>query len=95
MDTRGLYLNRWTIDFDPNLDVPNVVTVSVRLPHLPLHCWGDEFVKEIRNAIGKYIDRSEPKENMHTCARICVEVDFGKRLPEAVKIKVDQWIHVQ
>jgi len=23
MDTRGLYLNKWTLDFDPEMDVPN------------------------------------------------------------------------
>jgi len=95
MDTRGLYLNRWSPDFDPEMDVPSAVPVWVRLPHLPLHCWGDESVKAIGNAVGKYIDRSEPRENMHACARICVEVDLGKGLPEAIKLKVDQWTHIQ
>lgn len=37
-DTRGLYLNKWTLDFDLELDVPNVFTVWVWLPRLPLHC---------------------------------------------------------
>ena len=37
MDTRGLYLNRWTPDFDLEMDVPNVVHVWVRFLHLPLH----------------------------------------------------------
>lgn len=95
MDTRGLYLNRWTPDFDPEMDVPNAVPVWVRLPHLPLHCWGDESVRAIGNAVGKYVDRSEPKENMYACARICVEVDLSKGLPEAVKLQVDRWTHIQ
>ena len=43
----------------------------------------------IGNAIGKFIYRIEPKDNMQACARICVEVDLGKGLPEAIKIKVD------
>ena len=38
MDSRGIYLNIWTPKFDPELDVPNVVPVWVRLPHLILHC---------------------------------------------------------
>jgi len=38
MDTRRLYLNRWTPDFDPEMDIPNALPVWVRLPHLPLHC---------------------------------------------------------
>jgi len=81
MNTRGLYLNRWTLDFNLELDVPNVFHVWVYLPHLPLHCWGDDSIKAIGNVVGKYIDRSEPKQNMHACAWICMEVDLGNRLP--------------
>ena len=95
MDSGGLYLNKWTPDFDPELDVPSAVPVWVRLLHLPLHCWGDDSVRAIGNAVGKYIDRSEPKDNMQACARICVEVDLGKGLPEAIKLKVDDWTHIQ
>jgi len=95
MDSRGLYLNSWTPDFNPEMDVPNAVPVWVRLPHLPLHCWGDDLVKAIGNVVGKYIDRCEPKDNMHACARICVEFDLGKGLPEAIRIKFDQWTHIQ
>ena len=95
MDTRRLYLNKWNPDFDPELDVPNVVSVWVWLPHLPLHCWGDDFVRAIGNAVGKFIDRSEPKDNMQACTKICVEVDLGKGIPEVIKIKVDNWTHIQ
>jgi len=38
MDSRGLYLNRWSPDFDPEMDIPNAVMVWVRLPNLLLHC---------------------------------------------------------
>ena len=37
MDSRGIYLNRWTPDFDPELDVPNAVPMWVTLPHLPMY----------------------------------------------------------
>lgn len=94
MDTRGLYLNRWTPEFDPKMDVPSAVPIWVRLSHLPLHCWGDDSVKSKGNAVGKYIDQCEPNENMHACTRICVEVDLGRGLPEAIKIKVDLWTHI-
>ena len=32
---------------------------------------------------------------MNTCAKIHVEVDLRKGLPKAIKIKVDQWTHIQ
>ena len=39
MGPQGLYLNKWTPDFDPSQDVPSAFLVWVRLPHLPLHYW--------------------------------------------------------
>jgi len=38
MGPQGLYLNNWTPDFDPIVDVPKAVLVWVRLPNLPVHC---------------------------------------------------------
>jgi len=35
------------------------------------------------------------KDNMQACARICVEVDLGRGLPEAIKLKVGDWSHIQ
>jgi hypothetical protein len=92
---RGLYLNKWTPDFDPENDIPSAVPVWVRLPHLPFHCWGDEVLKSIGDTLGKYIDREEPRSSLYSCARICVEVDLEKGLPEAIKLKLDDWIHIQ
>ena len=85
----GLYLNKWILDFDPKIDVPNVVPVWVHLPRLPLHYLGDDSVRVVGNVVGKFINRSKPKDNMQACARICVEVDLGKGLPEVIKLKVE------
>jgi hypothetical protein len=91
MGARGLYLNRWTLDFNPENDIPSTVLVWVRLPFLPLHCWNEETIKEIGNSLGWYIDNAEPKEGLQACAWICVEVDLKKRLPEVVKLKLYNW----
>ena len=47
MGPQGLYLNKWTPDFDPNQDVPSAIPVWVRLPHLPLHCWNSRSLEAI------------------------------------------------
>ena len=75
MGPQGLYLNKWTLDFDLNKDVPSVVPVWVRLLHLPLHCWNSGSLEAIGNTLGKYIDRDDHRDQ-YTCARICVEVDL-------------------
>lgn len=32
---------------------------------------------------------------MQTCAHIYVEFHLGKGMPEAIKLKVDDWTHIQ
>ena len=49
MGPQGLYLNKWTPDFDPAVDVPTAVPIWVRLPNLPVHCWNWESLKHIGN----------------------------------------------
>ena len=94
MGPHGLYLNKWTPDFDPNQDVPFVLTVWVRLPHLSLHCWNSESLEAIGNNLGKYIDRAK-RRDQYSCAIICVEANMEVGLPEAIKLIVADWSHVQ
>jgi hypothetical protein len=94
MGPQGLYLNKWSPDFDPTQDVPSVVPVWVRLPHLPLHCWNPKSLESIGNTLGKYIDKADRKEQ-YSCARICIEVDLEVGLPEAIQLKVADWSHIQ
>lgn len=75
MGPQGLYLNKWSPDFDPTQDVPKAVPVWVRLPHLPLHCWSQKSLQSIGNALGIYIDQV-PRKDQYSCVRICVEVDL-------------------
>ena len=95
MGPRGMYLNKWDLSFNPEKDIPKVVPVWVKLPHLPLHCWNDEDFRAIGNTLGKYIDKSKPKAPMFSCARICVKVDIEKGLPESINLSIDGWSHLQ
>jgi hypothetical protein len=90
-----MYLNKWTPKFSPENDIPSVVPVWVRLPFLPLHYWNDETIRNIGNTLGKYIDRAEPWEGLQACARLCVEVDLEKGLPEAIQLNLHSWSYIQ
>lgn len=91
---QGLYLNKWTPDFDLAQDVPSAVPVWAFLPHLPLHCWNKKSLQTISNTLGRYIDQAVRKYQ-YSCARICVEVDLEVGLPEAIKLIVTDWTHIQ
>lgn len=75
MGAQGLYLNKWSLDFDPTQDVRTAIPVWVRLPHLPLHCWTQKSIQIIGNSLGKYINQ-EMRKDQYSYARICVQVDL-------------------
>jgi hypothetical protein len=83
MGPQGLYLNKWSPDFDPTQDVSSKILVWVRLPHLPLPCSNLKSLESIGNTLVKYIDQ-EKRKDQYSCARICVEVDLEVGLPEAI-----------
>jgi len=67
MEPQGLYLNKWTLDFNPEEDVPSAVPVWVRMLNLPIHCWNWDSLKHIGDALGKFIDRANNKDQ-YDCA---------------------------
>jgi hypothetical protein len=83
-----MYLNKWTPDFSPENDIPSVVPVWVCLSF-------NETIQSIGNILGRFIDRVEPRDGMQACARICVEVDLEKRLPEAIQLTLDNLSYIQ
>jgi hypothetical protein len=95
MGTRGMYLNKWTPNFILENDIPSTMPVWVRLPFLPLHCWNDERIKNIGNALGRFINWDEPRDGLQTCARICIEVDLEKRFLEEIQLVLDGWTYIQ
>jgi hypothetical protein len=94
MGARGLFLAPWTLDFNPGAEI-TAAPVWVRLPHLPLHLWGRRSLEDIGNKLGRFLDSVEPKGDQFTCARICVEVNLEKGLPEAIKLSLGEWFHIQ
>jgi hypothetical protein len=81
MGARGMYLNKLTPYFSPENGIPSAVPVRVRLPFLPLHCWNDETIINIGNALGNCIDRVEPREGLQACVRLHMQLDMEKGLP--------------
>jgi hypothetical protein len=82
-----MYLNKWSLGFDPMQDVPLVVLVWVCLPHLPLHCWNHKSLESIGKTLEKYINKAKRKEQYY-CARICIEFDLEVGLLESIQLKV-------
>ena len=87
MGPQGIYLNHWTPNFDPTIDIPTTFLIEIWLPKLPMHCLNPETLKSIRNVLDRLIDTTNPMDQ-YACARICIEVDLEFSLPEAIKLTV-------
>jgi len=83
------------LDFSPENDIPNAISIWVRLNHLPFHCWGDDTLRSIGNSLGKHIEKAEPKDGLQAYARICVEVDLEKGLSPVVNLTLENWSYIQ
>lgn len=86
--TSGLFMTPWFPYFDPNKMTVSEVPIWVRLYNLPLHFWSEQVLEGIGNNIGKYIktDLERIDERIYTFARICVEVDLSKGLPDNIRL---------
>jgi len=95
--TSGLFMTPWFPDFDPNKMTVTKMPVWVRLYNLPLHFWNEQVLEGIGNSLGKYIktDLERIDERIYTFARICVEVDLSKGLPDNIKLIYKQQIWLQ
>lgn len=64
------------------------ISVWVRLYNLPLHFWKELVLEGIGNTLGRYIKTNIQRleERIFTFARICVEVDLSKGLPESIQL---------
>lgn len=49
---KGMYLNKWSLDFDPDENIPNAYHVWVKLPRFLLSCWSDDYLCAIKNGWG-------------------------------------------
>lgn len=91
----GLFVTPWFSDFDANTMVVSRMPVWVRLHNLPLHFWHFKSLTAIGNSLGRMlkIDKDRHLKGIFTFARICVEVDLSKGLPESIFLTFNniQW----
>ncbi|CAO2827728.1 unnamed protein product [Amaranthus hypochondriacus] len=84
-----IVVKKWSVKFDFKDEILRVIPVWVRLPSLPLHCWGEETLSRIVSAVGVPImtDECTAKQLKISYARILVEVDITKNFLEDIKVR--------
>ncbi|CAO2821070.1 unnamed protein product [Amaranthus hypochondriacus] len=84
-----MVVKKWNCKFDFKEEVMRVIPVWVRLPNLPLHCWGEDTLSRIVSAIGVPIlaDECTAKQIKVSYARVLVEVDITKEFVKDIRVR--------
>ncbi|KAH0722882.1 hypothetical protein KY290_005538 [Solanum tuberosum] len=86
---RPLILKKWSADFDFSKEFPTDIPLWVKLPHLPLNCWGSNSLSRITSTIGTpmYADECTAKQSRVSFARMLIEVNITKPLLDKIVVK--------
>ncbi|XP_056688055.1 uncharacterized protein [Spinacia oleracea] len=86
---RPMITKPWTASFNFKEEVLRVIPVWVRLPNLPLCCWGPDSLSKIGSLIGVplFADECTSKQLRISFARMLIEVDVTKDMPKSVLIQ--------
>lgn len=97
MGTSCLFLTPWFPDFDPASAVITKAPVWIRLPNIPIHLWRTEVYRKIGNTLGCFLmgDYAREQQGLYTYARVCVELDLSKGLPEQINLKINDSVWTQ
>lgn len=97
MGTAGLFLTPWFPDFDPATAVITKTPIWMRLPNLPAHLWHTVVYRAIGNTLGSFImgDFWRETKGLYSYARICVELDLSKGLPNQINLKINDFVWSQ
>ncbi|XP_059066214.1 uncharacterized protein LOC131857556 [Cryptomeria japonica] len=93
----GLFVKPWHAGFNPSEELPNRVPVWVRLPRFPIECCREDVLHMLASMLGKLVGPSSQTlgKKVMTFARICVELDLSRPLPDAVEMCAGSYSWVQ
>lgn len=86
---RPLILKQWSAEFGFSKEFPTDIPLSVKLPHLPLNCLGPNTLSRISSTIGTpmFADECTTKQTRVSFARMLLEVNVTKPLPDKITVK--------
>ncbi|XP_021854596.1 uncharacterized protein [Spinacia oleracea] len=86
---KPMVIKPWSANFNFQEEILRVIPVWIRLPNLPLNCWGSDSLSRIGSLLGVPLcaDECTSKQMRISFARLLVEVDVTKELPKNVAIQ--------
>ncbi|XP_009770244.1 uncharacterized protein [Nicotiana sylvestris] len=88
INNRPIVIKPWSPDFDLKTEFLIEIPIWVKFPKLPINCWGAKSLSSIASTIGTplYADSCTAKQTRISFARILIEVNVTKPLPDEVEV---------
>ncbi|KAK4716390.1 hypothetical protein R3W88_014728 [Solanum pinnatisectum] len=86
---KPMILRNWQLDFEFNADMFSQIPIWVKFPRLPVGYWSVKALSKVASAIGVplYTDGFTAKAEKISYARVLIEVDITKTLPDAIVVE--------
>ncbi|KNA03835.1 hypothetical protein SOVF_205340, partial [Spinacia oleracea] len=86
---RQVIVKPWAAKFNFQEEILRVIPLWVRLPNLPLNCWGSDSLSRIGSVIGVplFADECTSKQLRVSFARLLIEVDVTKPVQRQVLVQ--------
>ncbi|KAK1282622.1 hypothetical protein QJS10_CPB22g00516 [Acorus calamus] len=86
MDNRPFILQRWSPSVRMEQERLTSIPIWIKFPHLPVHLWTKECLGKLASAVGTplCLDTATQRGISISFARICVEIEANKCLPDSV-----------
>ncbi|KAG6741191.1 hypothetical protein POTOM_054423 [Populus tomentosa] len=90
--SKPFILKPWSRDMSLEIKELKSAPIWIKLPNLRLHLWSPEALSKIASLVGRplFADTVTASRETLRFARVCVEVDFEKMLPDSVTIEDDK-----
>ncbi|XP_070057680.1 uncharacterized protein [Nicotiana tomentosiformis] len=88
INNKPMILKQWCPEFDFNAEFLTELLLWVKFPSVPMNCWSRDSLSRIASAIGvpKYADECTAKQTRISFARMLIEVNVTKPLPDEVTV---------
>ncbi|XP_021756872.1 uncharacterized protein LOC110721944 [Chenopodium quinoa] len=85
----GKPVKPWTDKFDFSSEILRTIPLWVKIPNLPLNCWGAETLSKIRSTLGVPIcaDECTSRHLRVSFAKLLIEIDITKPLAKSVWVE--------
>ncbi|XP_056685637.1 uncharacterized protein [Spinacia oleracea] len=86
---RPAIVKGWSADFNFNTEILKLIPLWIKLPNLPLNCWGMDSLSRIGSTLGNplFADECTTTQNRISFARMLVEVDVTHPLLHKVMVE--------